>query len=109
MDFNDYQKASHSTFKPTDDEMGLKISRLVLGIAGEAGECAEKVKKFLRRDFGTAELKQSLSKEMGDVLWYLSETCNLLGLSLEEVAKANIKKLQERQKNNTIKGSGDDR
>ena len=109
MNFKEYQKKTHETFKDNDDQEGLKISRIALGIAEEGGECAGKVKKFLRRDFGIAELKEHLSKEMGDTLWYISEMCNLLGLSMEEVAQDNIAKLKDRHDRDKIQGDGDNR
>ena len=109
MDFNEYQKATHETFVDDGRDIGLKICRMVLGIAGESGECAESVKKFLRGDFGVAELKERLKKEMGDSLWYISETCNLLGLSMEQIAKENIDKLRDRKDRGKLKGDGDNR
>lgn len=78
-----------------------------LGLAGEAGEIANKVKKWLR---GDGELdRKDLAKELGDCLWYLTSTADDLGYTLQEIAEKNIEKLTKRRENGTIKGSGDTR
>lgn len=78
-----------------------------LGIAGEAGEIAEKVKKWLR---GDKELnKELLMKEIGDVMWYCASMADDLGYTLEEVVIANIEKLEKRKQENKLKGDGDTR
>ncbi|MCU1285909.1 MAG: putative MazG family pyrophosphatase [Acidobacteriales bacterium] len=86
-----------------------------LGLMGEAGELAEKVKK-LWRDQGTmsganvcAEKRDEVAKEMGDVLWYLNAIASEFGLSLEQVAQMNIDKLRDREARRVIKGEGDNR
>lgn len=82
-----------------------------MGLAGEAGEIAEKIKKVLRDDNGliTNEKKQEIKKELGDVLWYVSQIATELGLSLEESASFNIEKLTSRKERGKLQGSGDDR
>lgn len=82
-----------------------------LGLVGEAGEVAEKVKKTLRDNGGVfdEERKTQLSKELGDVLWYLAALSRDLGITLNDVAEQNLFKLKQRQQNNTIQGSGDNR
>ena len=103
MNFNEYQKESRKTWLFNIDD----FTRSVLGLCGESGEIAEKVKKFLR---GDGKLKKSdIKKELGDLLYYLARTADYLQLSLEEIAKANIKKLKSRKQRNKIKGSGDNR
>src|SRR5271167_4186889 len=72
----------------------LCLAYVGLGL-GEVGELQGKIKKILRDSGGiiTPETKQALSKELGDILWYISQTCNELGLNMGEVAEENIKKL----------------
>ena len=82
-----------------------------LGLNGEAGEVAEKVKKVLRDNEGafTEEKRQEIAKELGDCLWYVSAMSNDIGYSLEEIGEMNINKLCSRQQRNMIHGNGDNR
>lgn len=82
-----------------------------LGLCGEAGEVAEKVKKVVRDDGGVVseEARTAIILELGDALWYLTAVARDIGSSLEDVAKANLQKLQSRIDRNTLRGSGDDR
>ncbi len=82
-----------------------------LGLTGEAGEVADKIKKVIRDERGifTQASKAAIAKELGDCLWYCSMLADELGFSLSDIARINIQKLQERQKNGSIHGSGDDR
>ena len=82
-----------------------------LGLAGEAGEVAEKVKKVLRDKNGNFDecSKESIKLELGDVLWYVSQLSSELGFDLEEVALANLEKLSSRSVRGKISGEGDDR
>jgi NTP pyrophosphatase (non-canonical NTP hydrolase) len=104
----------------------------VLGLAGEAGEAAEKAKK-LWRDHGmmsdatrsvsfvqdmaecgedpsaVLELREGLIKEASDCLWYLAALASELGITLEEIARVNIKKLHDRRDRGVLQGSGDNR
>jgi len=78
-----------------------------LGLAGEAGEIAEKVKKYLR---GDGELdKEALLKELGDPLWYIVSLADDLGYSLQDVIDKSVDKLSSRLKRGTVKGDGDNR
>jgi NTP pyrophosphatase (non-canonical NTP hydrolase) len=113
MDFQEYQKQAITT-KIYDQSIALPY--VVLGITGEAGEVAEKMKKYLRDEFDDfaygrmrPELKNEISKEVGDVLWYLAALCDELGLNFNEVAQQNIDKLASRKKRNILSGSGDNR
>ncbi|KKS53989.1 MAG: putative pyrophosphatase [Candidatus Magasanikbacteria bacterium GW2011_GWA2_42_32] len=82
-----------------------------LGLAGETGEVAEKVKKILRDKNGVVDeqTKESLKKELGDVLWYLSQLATEFDLSLDDIADTNLKKLLSRLERGKIGGDGDDR
>lgn len=83
----------------------------VLGICGEAGEIAEKVKKMVRDHGGrlTKSMTRKLLLELGDELWYVNALARDLGSSLEEIAAMNIRKLRSRKKRGTLRGSGDGR
>jgi NTP pyrophosphatase (non-canonical NTP hydrolase) len=82
-----------------------------LGLAGEAGEVAEHAKKAIRDDAGvvTEERRRAMAKELGDVLWYVSQLASELGLELDEIARANLEKLVSRQRRGVLSGSGDER
>jgi NTP pyrophosphatase (non-canonical NTP hydrolase) len=110
MTLDEYQKAALVTAVFSKDEL-RDLSHWVLGVAGEAGEVADKVKKIIRDKGGelSTNEKEELMKEMGDVLWYLAVLAEHLGYSFEEVGKANIEKLRSRQERGAIQGSGDNR
>jgi NTP pyrophosphatase (non-canonical NTP hydrolase) len=110
MTFDDYQKRALTTVITTNDELKDTL-HWVLGINGEAGEVAEKVKKIIRDKNGniSEEDKKELAKELGDVLWYLAVFAKQLGYSFESVAEANLEKLQSRKKRGVLGGSGDNR
>ncbi len=107
MTFNDYQTKSRVTAKYPD--LGHNFVYPTLGLAGEAGEVAEKIKKVLRDKGGVIdeETKQLIAKELGDVLWYVAQIATELGLSLEDVAAGNIEKLMSRLERGVISGNGD--
>jgi len=112
MDFNEYQKLARSTFLVNPHtNFSLVISRMILGICGEAGEIAEKFKKILRDKDGeiAQDFRDSVKKEIGDVLWYLAVLCDLLGIKFEDVAQANVDKLASRRDRGKLGGSGDER
>jgi NTP pyrophosphatase (non-canonical NTP hydrolase) len=77
-----------------------------LGLVGEAGEFAEKVKKMIRD--GTFD-KDLATKELGDVLFYLTALANYFGSSLQEVLEQNVIKLNDRKNRGVLRGSGDNR
>lgn len=83
----------------------------VLGLTGEAGEAADKFKKIIRDKGGVISGmdKEEITKELGDVLWYVAMIAEYLGVSLAEVAEVNIEKLESRWKRNKIHGEGDNR
>ena len=110
MDFNNYQKqAQQFAFYPGKDKGDITYP--VLGLAGEAGEVAEKYKKILRDKNGLmgGEDIIAIIKECGDVLWYIQEIAFQLKWTLEAVAMVNIDKLTFRKNNGTLSGCGDDR
>lgn len=107
MNLNTYQKKALETAIYPEQ---YKIVYPALGLNGEAGEVAEKVKKILRGDAGlTTERRTDIALELGDVLWYVATCANDLGYSLEDIAKMNIKKLAMRQKKGLLGGNGDHR
>jgi NTP pyrophosphatase (non-canonical NTP hydrolase) len=108
MTLNDYQNEALSTAVYGN---GSKIIYPTLGLAGEAGEVADKVKKVLRDNNGEFDewRKLQIAAEIGDVLWYIAALTNDLGYTLEDIAKLNIGKLKSRRENNTIHGEGDNR
>ncbi len=77
------------------------------GLAGEAGEVANKITKFIR-DGGQLDT-DSLKKELGDVLWYIAAMARELEIDLEDIAITNVDKIQSRLARGKIGGSGDDR
>lgn len=112
MNFDEYQEkiTKYDTYSKCDlKEVGF-IEK-VLGLTGEAGETADKIKKILRDKDGilTDEDKTAISKELGDVLWYLASIARYLDLPLSEVASENVAKLEDRYQRNKIHGAGDER
>lgn len=117
MTLNEYQGAALATAVYPEN---YKIVYPALGMNGEAGEVAEKVKKVIR-DYsaGTDEngaivlpnssIRVELAKEIGDVLWYCATLANDLGFTLEEIGEMNIEKLQSRKERGKLGGSGDNR
>lgn len=107
MHLDDYQKLAMKTRKDTANS----LEYMALGLVGEAGEIANKVKKVLRGDYpadDTAFLT-GMEKEIGDALWYIAGACEVLGFNMTHVAMLNLKKLEDRQERGVIKGDGDDR
>jgi NTP pyrophosphatase (non-canonical NTP hydrolase) len=105
----EYQRAARGTARYPD--VGDNLVYPTLGLAGEAGEVAEKVKKLLRDDDGvlTDERRAALAAELGDVLWYVAQVATEAGLDLESVAQANLAKLASRAERGVLSGSGDER
>jgi NTP pyrophosphatase (non-canonical NTP hydrolase) len=111
MTFNNYQtNASRTAFYPrVFKNQGLYYT--ALGLVGEAGEIANKVKKIMRDNNGKLEEinKADIFDELGDVLWYCASLADELGVNLEDVAKVNLIKLEDRMNRGKIGGSGDKR
>ena len=104
LNFRDYQNEAKKTAIYPEN---AKLTYPLLGLSGEVGEVCEKVKKHIRD--GRELDKDDLTKELGDVLWYLSAVANDLGIDLQSVAERNIKKLKSRQERGVLGGSGDNR
>jgi len=96
------------TFIATGDS-DHTLARLALGIAGEAGEIAEIVKKSMRGDYKLLHKGPELAKELGDVLWYVAVYAAELETPLSEIATLNRNKLAWRKERGVIQGSGSDR
>lgn len=108
MTLNEYQsKALETAIYPKE----YKTVYPALGLAGEAGEVADKIKKVLRDNkcVFTEEKKKEIAKELGDVLWYIATLANDIGYTLEEVGQMNYDKLHSRQERGMIHGNGDNR
>lgn len=109
MTFDDYQNQALKTARPKTEKN--ELFHLLLGLVGESGEIAEKMKKLVRdHDSDEAKIdRQDIKKELGDVLWYVAVLADYLDIKLEDVADHNVAKLADRQKRNMLSGSGDNR
>ena len=107
MDRNEYQLQARRTAKYPG--VGSNPIYPTLGLSGEAGEVADKVKKVLRDKGGVFDeaTRESIKLELGDVLWYISQLSSELGYQLDEVARANFEKLKSRAFRDKISGDGD--
>jgi NTP pyrophosphatase (non-canonical NTP hydrolase) len=101
--FDHYQRKTQETAIYPEDKA---LEYLALGLNGEAGEVAEKVKKHIRDG---KELDEDFAKELGDVLWYLTRLVDELDADMSEVAESNLDKLFDRKERDKIQGSGDNR
>jgi NTP pyrophosphatase (non-canonical NTP hydrolase) len=108
VEFSEYQRFSRRTAAYPREAW---LTYPALGLAGEAGEVAEHAKKTIRDDEGIIddERRAAISKELGDVLWYVAQLASELGLELEDIARENLEKLFSRQRRGMLFGSGDDR
>lgn len=102
MELDYYQTQAENSRLPTVD-----LEYLLMGFIGEVGEVYSLLAKNIRdeTDFEPEKIK----KELGDCLWFLATISNDFGLSLDDVAKANLEKLLSRKIRGTLSGSGDDR
>ncbi len=91
--FSEYQKEAAKTI-PAEFNSEIMIDNAVYGLCGEVGECVDRLKKVKFQ--GHPNDREHLIYEMGDILWYLAEMATGAGLTLEEVAEANIRKLRKR-------------
>lgn len=108
MTFNEYQDAIKKfAIYPGAGTGNLSaLSYTALGLTEEAGEYAGKVSKLLRDNVFETQLA---AKELGDVLWQLTRSATELNISLADIAQQNIDKLEQRIKNGTLQGTGDER
>lgn len=113
MQFGEYQKKSRATAIYPD--IGNNFVYPVLGMAGETGEVAEKVKKLIRdasvksaADI-SPEKRAELEKEIGDVLWYMAQLCSELSVDFDTVASNNLEKVLSRKERDVIHGEGGER
>ncbi len=108
MNLNDYQQLALRTARSKDAKD--EFYHLLLGLVGEAGEVAEKVKKVIRDEgSGFSKLDELFKKELGDVLWHIAVLAAYFDIKLEDIAQMNIDKLASRLERGTIGGSGDTR
>ena len=107
MQFIEYQREARKT--AIYPNLGHNFIYPTLGLCGESGEVAEKIKKVIRDNEGqiSNEVKTKIMNELGDVLWYVANLATELHLNLDIIAQSNIDKLKDRQQRNMIKGDGD--
>lgn len=117
MDFKKYQTIIAETAVYPKE---IALAYCAMGLTGEAGEVADKIKKLYRDDKlnsldATSELllidehRLAIAKELGDVLWYITAMANEIDMDLEQVAQMNYDKLLKRRRTTTLHGNGDDR
>lgn len=108
MTLNEYQQQALDTAIYPESQ---RIVYPTLGLTGEAGEVADKVKKVIRDNSlqFTDERKLEIAKEIGDVLWYCATLSRDLGFDLQTVAQMNVDKLRSRKERDLLHGSGDNR
>ena len=95
MQLNEYQTEARRVSKVKDDDTPYVWAIWGLGLAGEAGEVADHVKKILRDDDGRVSEKRAeeMAEELGDALWYVARLASVAGFSLDQIAQRNIAKL----------------
>lgn len=113
LTLNDYQRRATRT--STYPNVGENFVYPAMGVAGEGGECCDKAKKYWRNNDSldpinlTSEQQVAIIKEMGDTLWYLAALASELDITLEDVAKLNLEKLNDRKERGVLKSEGDNR
>lgn len=112
-EIDSYSEMTESTaiYPGSNEGNGPALSYVGLGLVGEAGEIANKIKKILRDDDGVVrpEKRAELRKELGDVFWYVCRLCEELEIVPSEVLAENLNKLASRKDRGVIGGSGDNR
>jgi NTP pyrophosphatase (non-canonical NTP hydrolase) len=110
MHFDTYQDATEQTAIYPDempDSVDAGVVYTALGLVGEAGEVAEKVKKAVRED--DPQYLADAEDELGDVLWYWARLCEELDADADDIAEGNLSKLLDRKQRDVLTGEGDDR
>lgn len=108
IDIDNYQKECKKTaIYPTE----YSVIYPVIGMCGETGEVAEKIKKIIRdkNSIFDETSKIEIMKELGDVMWYISNIATDLNVNMSDILTMNLDKIQSRQSRNKIHGSGDNR
>lgn len=100
----EYQEFTDTTAKYPPEEA---LNYIFLNLAAEAGEAAGKYAKAIRDDWEFEEFREKVKPELGDVLWHISQACNELGFTIDELMLENRDKLRLRMMKNTIHGEGD--
>lgn len=122
-DSKDVEVIDHTVIRTIEDYANAAVDTAIypteysiiypaLGLAGEAGETLDKIKKIIRdnnADFSDEQKRNEIAKELGDVMWYVACLSKDLGVSLTDICQANIEKLQSRKVRNVLHGSGDNR
>lgn len=106
MTFDEYQKQAATT-AVYPKAQGVEYT--TLGLVGEAGEIANKVKKSIRGDYTIDTIAEDVGDEIMDCVWYCAMLLTELGLSFDEYAQANLDKLASRKQRGVIHGTGDNR
>ena len=113
MNFDEYQKTAgeYDLARATTNLKDTGFIEKILGLVREAGETAEKIKKILRDKDGKASKQDRvlITKELGDILWYVASIARYLNIPLSEVAELNIKKIESRRQRDKLHGEGDER
>jgi NTP pyrophosphatase (non-canonical NTP hydrolase) len=104
---SEYQEFTPKTFIVKEYSISSQIAYLYSGLAAEAGEVIGNYAKFVRGDFDETELRNRTYKELGDVMYFVSQIANTFNISIEDVLVENKFKLSERMKANKIKGDGE--
>lgn len=110
--FSTYQTLAARTASYPGAGTGGELALAYVGLGlGEAGEVQGKIKKVIRDDHGVLgpTKRDQIAAELGDVLWYIARAASELGVSLEDIAQANLEKLASRAERGVLGGSGDDR
>lgn len=112
MNTKEYTKfISTNAFYRDRMRIDMFVPYLMLGLAGEAGEVSDKIKKEVRSNGHAHNLcrKVDIAKELGDTLWYLTMLSEELGFSLDEIMQMNVDKISGRLARGTLEGNGDKR
>lgn len=110
--FKEYQEGTAKTAVYPESGTGSMLALAYVGLGlGEAGEIQGKIKKVLRDDDGvlTTDKRDAIVKEIGDLLWYASQTATEINIPLGYIAEKNLAKLEDRAERGVLQGSGDDR